>query len=48
MLTATIEQEGKTRIENIFVIDAHSQTRYGTIKNNKLIIAEEIYEFKSY
>jgi len=24
MLTATIEQEGKTRIENIFVIDAHS------------------------
>ncbi len=24
MLTATIEQEGKTRIENIYVIDAHS------------------------
>jgi len=24
MLTATIEQEGKTRVENIFVIDSHS------------------------
>ncbi len=24
MLTATIQQEGKTRIENIFVVDAHS------------------------
>ncbi|MHA1477445.1 MAG: hypothetical protein ACTSPU_04520 [Promethearchaeota archaeon] len=24
MLTATIEQDGKTRVENIFVIDSHS------------------------
>ena len=24
MLTATIEQDGKTRVENIIVIDAHS------------------------
>ena len=49
----TIDQKTKKILYEIlkhskFFENEGAQTRYGTIKNNKLIIAEEIYEFKSY
>lgn len=48
MLTATIKQEGKTRIENIFVIDAHShlgQDVDGARMMNPLAPGEGTFDF---